>query len=319
MGLPPAGKSLHYVSMRNDFLSLPSLDAVRGFVAVARRMSITLAAQDLCLTQSAVSRQVQMLEEQLGVPLFRRKHRGLELTADGERLLALAAPWLDSLHDFVRSVRAPDRPPVVTITASNGVSALWLLPRLGDFQAEHPALDIRVVTSDRILNLDLEGIDLAIRYCRAADAPDGAVRLFGEEVVPVASPAVAARAFARDGALLDEVLLEFDNRSRPWLRWADWLATLRLPDARPRRALHFNQYDQAVQAAMQGHGVALGRIALVRDMLADGRLVAHGGVPCAVSEYDYWLVGPGADSRPAARLLADWILRQAVSAAPCGG
>ena len=176
-----------------------------------------------------------------------------------------------------------------------------------------------VVTSDRILHLELEGIDLAIRYCRAADATDGAVRLFGEEVVPVASPAVAARAFAGEAALLDEVLLEFDNRSRPWLRWADWLAALRLPDARPRATLHFNQYDQAVQAAIQGHGVALGRIALVRGMLADGRLVAHGGVPPAVSEYGYWLVGPGTDSAPEARLLADWILRQALSAASWGG
>src|SRR2546425_7278493 len=101
--------------MRNQLLSMPPLDAIRGFVAVVRRMSITLAAQDLCLTQSAVSRQVQALEEHLGTPLLVRKHRGIALTDAGEQLFQLAAPWFDRLATFAQSVRQPERPHPVTI------------------------------------------------------------------------------------------------------------------------------------------------------------------------------------------------------------
>jgi LysR family glycine cleavage system transcriptional activator len=261
-----------------------------------------------------------LLEEQIGVALFRRRHRALELTDEGTQLFALAAPWLAGLGEFVRAVRTPDRPPVVAITASNGVSALWLLPRLGGFQAAHAALDVRVIASDRVLNLEAEGIDLAIRYCRQDDAPPGAELLFHEDVAPVACPAVAARAFAAGAKLLDEVLLEFDDRTRPWLRWADWLTAMDLAEATPKGRLHFNQYDQAVHAAVQGHGVALGRMALVAPMLRDGRLVAHPHGHTRVGGYAYWLVGEDERCTPATRLLADWIRREAeLSAAPCGG
>jgi DNA-binding transcriptional LysR family regulator len=297
--------------MNNHLLTLPPLDAIRGFVAVVRRMSITLAAQDLCLTQSAVSRQVQALEEHLGTPLLIRKHRAIELTEAGERLYQLAAPWLERLGEYTQSLKPDGRPRPVTITTSNGVASLWILPRLGAFQALHPLIDVRVAASNRIMDMRQEGIDLAIRYCREADAPKDAMQLFDEVVVPVANPSIAARAFRSQKSLLDEVLLEFDERARPWLRWSDWLSAVGLSGARPRATLHFNEYSQVIQAAMEGHGVALGRLALVSPMLNDGRLVAHTEGQFGRSAFAYWLIQASDPPREEVRLFADWIIDEA--------
>jgi DNA-binding transcriptional LysR family regulator len=296
--------------MSHLLLRIPPLDAIRGFVAVARRMSITMAAQDLCLTQSAVSRQIQSLEEFLGTPLLVRKHRAIALTETGEELFRLASPWLDRLVEFTRSVAQEGRHPPVTITASIGVTSLWILPRLGAFQAMHPNIDVRVAANNRILDLKLEGIDLAIRYCRAADAPNGSIRLFGEEVVPVASKQVAASAFCNRDDLLDHVFLELDERPRPWCRWSDWLTASGMADAKPKAYLHFNQYDQVIQAAIEGHGVALGRLPLVLPMLKDGRLVAQANTEPGVSDFAYWLVRTDDAPRDAVRVFADWLIRE---------
>ena len=163
--------------MDQNLLNLPPLDALRGFVCAARRMSISLAAEDLCLTQSAVSRQIQAVEESLGTPLFRRKHRALELTPAGEQLFQLASPWMNRLAEFAEDARGDMHRPV-TITTSIGAASLWLIPRLGRFQEAHPQIDIRVAANNRLLDLGQEGIDLGIRYCRKADAPPGAILMF---------------------------------------------------------------------------------------------------------------------------------------------
>lgn len=291
-------------------LTLPPLDAIRGFVAVARRMSITLAAKDLCLTQSAVSRQIQSLEEHLGTALLIRKHRAIALTADGEQLLQLASPWLDRLSEFSESIQQRGHLRRVTITALISVTSLWILPRLGAFQTAHPNIDVRVAANNRVLNLRQEGIDLAIRYAREADVPPGAVRLFGEKVLPVASKKVAARAFDNPHALLDEVLLEFDESARPWLRWSDWLTATGLADAKPKAYLHLNQYDQVIQAAIEGHGVALGRLALVLPMLKDGRLVALADNGLGNSDYAYWLIDESPSPRSEVQQFRDWIISE---------
>lgn len=291
-------------------LTLPPLDAIRGFVAVARRMSITLAAKDLCLTQSAVSRQIQHLEGHLGAKLLIRTHRAIALTAEGEQLLHLASPWLDRLSEFSQSLQQRGRLRPVTITALISVTSLWILPRLGAFQHAHPNIDVRVAATNRVLNLRQEGVDLAIRYARESDVPAGAVRLFGEKVLPVASRTVAARAFQNPHALLDEVLLEFDESARPWLRWSDWLTASGMPDAKPKAYLHLNQYDQVIQAAIEGHGVALGRLPLVLPMLNDGRLVAIADNGFGNSDYAYWLIDESPSPRSEVQEFRDWIIKE---------
>lgn len=297
--------------MKTPLARLPSLDLLRGFVAVARRMSITQAAQDLFLTQSAVSRQIKGLEDHLGTALFRRTHRAIALTAEGERLFRLADPWFTQLGELLETLRAGQQPAPVTITATVGVTSLWLLPRLGDFQAAHPALDVRIAAGDRVLDLGREGVELALRYSRRESVPPGAERLFDERMVPVASPALGLHRSALPGRLGELVLLEYEDVSRPWLRWNDWLEASGLGSLRPRGHLRFNQYDQVIFAAVAGQGVALGRLPLIAPMLHDGRLVALPGLSSpGESDYAYWLIARD-DAIPVhAQILADW-LRQA--------
>jgi DNA-binding transcriptional LysR family regulator len=268
-------------------------------------------AHDLCLTQSAVSRQIQSLEQHLGTSLLMRRHRAITLTDAGQQLFQLASPWLDRLADFTQSVNPERRPRPVIVTASIGVTSLWILPSLGGFQAAHPHIDVRVAANNRILDLKQEGIDLAIRYCPQAHAPAGALRLFGEEVVPVAHKSVAAEAFRNHEALLQQVFLELDDQARPWLRWSDWLGAQGLPDAKPKAYLHFNRYDQVIQAAIEGHGVALGRVALVLPMLKDGRLVAQPDADIGRSDYAYWLVQASQSPRREVQAFIDWMIQKA--------
>lgn len=294
--------------MANPLLNLPPLDALRGFVAAARRMSITAAARDLYLTQSAVSRQIQALEERLGTPLLVRGNRQIALTEAGAQLFALASPWLDQLAHLTASIRRDVPAAPVTISASIGVASLWILPRLGGFQAAHPDIDLRVETSNRVLDLKQEGIDLAIRYSPADNLPAGATHLFAEEIVPVASPGVAATAFASDAALAGHVLLELHDKSHPFLHWGPWLKARGIGQ-RPRGTLYFNQYDQLIQAAIEGNGVALGRIALLLPALRDGRLVARMDRRSRVDAYAYWLLCGDAERLDVA-IVRDWLLTQ---------
>lgn len=296
--------------MQNRLVSLPPLDALRGFVAAARRLSITAAAADLCLTQSAVSRQIQALEERLGVQLFIRNSRSIALTEAGEQLFHLASPWLDKLADLADTLQQEKRAKPVTIAASIGVAQLWILPRLGAFQAAHPRIDIRLATTNRQVDFKQDEVDLAVRYGGRALVPDDALHLFGEAVVPVASPAVAATAFNSEPGVLDHVLLDLDDRGRTWLHWRPWLSAHGMARRQPKGYLHFQQYDQVIQAAMEGQGVALGRLALVLPMLKDGRLAAKMDQCMQVDGYGYWLLQAAPQARPEVVLFRDWLLQQ---------
>ncbi|MBR7973787.1 LysR family transcriptional regulator [Burkholderia vietnamiensis] len=302
--------------MSTPLARLPSLDLVRGFVAVGRRMSITLAAQDLCVTQSAVSRQVHALEAHLGVALLQRGYRKIAFTPEGERLFRVADAALLSLQDTVAALAAARERQPVTITASIGVTALWLLPRLGRLQARLPDIDLRVAANDKVLDLRAEGIDLGIRYCPRERAPAGALHLFDEIVVPVAHPALAARPVADAAAIADHVLLEFDGPPLTQLQWRAHLHAAGLDDARPKGVLRFNQYDQVIHAAIAGQGIALGRLALVAPMLADGRLAVVGPHSHVRSNaYGYWLFRHDAAPRREVADVRDWILAEAADCA----
>lgn len=287
---------------------LPSLDLVRGFVAVGRRMSITLAAEDLCLTQSAVSRQIHGLEEILGVKLLVRGHRSIAFTAEGERLFRSADGAVQQLQDVFATLIIPRGRRPVTVTTSTGVASLWLLPQLGAFQAQWPGIDVRLAASNRVVDLKGEGVDIALRYCSPAHAPAGAIRLFGESIAPVAHPSLGLTKLITSETISKLVLLEFDDPKRPWLQWSEWLASAGLEKAKPKGILRFNQYDLVIHAALAGHGVALGRQNLIAPLLAEGRLISlatsqkHSG-----DDYAYWLVLADQQPREEVRIVADWI------------
>lgn len=275
-----------------------------------RHLSFTRAANELCLTQSAISRQVQALEAALGVTLFVRRVRSLALTPEGARLAAAAQAWLSDYATLSASLREPGSRPV-TVTASIGIAALWLVPRLARFHDRYPGIDVRLDATNRIVDLVRDGIDLAIRYCADRDAPAGARRLFGETVVPVASPALASAPLDR-ATLPASVLLDYDDPHYPWLRWDDWLAAMGLADVRPRAVLTFSHYDQLVQAAVAGQGIAIGRTELVSDLIADGRLAIVGASRRAVDGRSYWLVATPGVLRPAVAQFARWVADEAV-------
>lgn len=301
--------------MDRDFRRLPPLDPLRGFVAAARALSFTRAGAELFLTQSAISRQVQTLEDALGVKLFERGVRQLRLTAAGAQLLQSAERWLGEYGALAARLAERRRP--VTVTASIGISALWLVPRLAHFQQLNPDIDVRIAAGNRIMDLDRDGIDVAVRYCADRDAPPGARRLFGESVVPVASPSLGIAVLDRH-SLSTAVLLDFEDPRYPWLRWNDWLAAIGLEDVSARSRLVFSHYDQLIQAAVAGQGVAIGRSRLVSRMIEQGQLVAIGDVRRELVGRGFWLVAASGQPRAEVGRFVDWIYAEAASENPPG-
>jgi DNA-binding transcriptional LysR family regulator len=292
---------------------LPPLDSLKGFVAAARHLSFTRAGEELCLSQSAISRQVQTLEEQLGVALFQRSTRSLRLTAEGERLFRAAGEALDRLGSVVEELSASRRRPRVTISASTGVAALWLVPRLSDFQARYPDIGVRVAADNRNVDLEAEEVDVALRYTTPAAAPAGCPRLFDETMAPVASPTLAAG--LPDGPRLSAAnlphltLLSYeDGRDYPWLRWEGWQAELGGPPSAARGLLQFNHYDQCLYAAQAGQGVALARLPLIADALADGRLQTLLPPRPTPEDRTLYLLRSRYSQRPEVEAFVQWLL-----------
>jgi DNA-binding transcriptional LysR family regulator len=201
----------------------------------------------------------------------------------------------------------------VTITASIGVTGLWIMPRLGGFQQRHPDIDVRVAANNKVVDLRTGGADVAIRYCPAASAPPGSRRLFGEAVAPVAHPSLRISRLDRQ-SLGGHVLIEYDDSNRPWLQWADRLHSMGLTAVKPKGILRYNQYDQAIRAALEGQGIALGRIALIEPLLSEGRLVAVGGAGAYHAHgYAYLLVQAAAAPREDVKVVVEWIKTEARS------
>ena len=251
--------------------------ALRDFAAAAKHLSFTLAAAELNLTQSSISRQIAELERQIGRPLFIRKTRALLLTAAGAQLQHAVQPALAAIDRCVDEIRGLGTLQRVSLTTYASFSSLWLAPRLALFQREHPAIEIRLDASDRLLDLEADDIDVAIRW-----VPPG--RLAPDAQLPledVATPAISPRLLqgARVDAPADLAqwpLLELD-RSVPGaqrLNWPAWFEFAGAASVEPAAGrLVFSFLDQAVQAAVRGQGVALVRSPFLEDCVASGDLV----------------------------------------------
>jgi DNA-binding transcriptional LysR family regulator len=302
--------------MSNGNARLPSLDLLRGFEAAARLLSFTRAGEELHLTQSAVSRQIQELEDQLGVALFQRRHRALALTEAGQQLYPAAAQVLATVRAATERLRTLAGRRVLSVTTTHSFAALWLIPRLAGFTREHPGAEVRILADARVQDLERDGLDIALRHGPAAIAGPGAVRLFGERVFPVCSPQLvgdAKRPLREPADLRHHVLLQFDDPEgrHPWLHWKSWLEIVGLPDLRPAGSLLFSGYEQIIPAAIAGHGVALGRTPLVRDALKRGELVAPFPRHADPARAYFAVVSKNAEGRPDVAAFLAWLKREA--------
>lgn len=291
---------------------LPALDLLHGFEAAARHLSFTRAAAELHLTQSAVSRQMKALEDSLGVPLFKRQHRALLLTESGQLLYRAVADALRRIADVTAQLRAPAR--VLTVSTTISFASLWLLPRLPQFRREHPNIDIRLDANNRLIDLARDGIEVAVRYAPPSMIPADAIRMFGEEVMPVASPALLKQQQLRTPEdLRNHVLLHYErpDGGAPWLSWQAWFEVMRLPRIQPRGALHISQYDHVIQAAVDGQGAAIATSPLVKQLIRDGKLVAPLAQRVASARAYYAVVAPAAMQRLEVKAFVQWLLAQA--------
>ncbi len=301
--------------MHKALRQLPSLDFLRGFEAAGRRLSFTLAAQELFLTQSALSRQIKALEEALGVALFERRHRALALTALGAAFHRDVTDVLESIAAAAERARGATRAPGLTLSTTDSFASLWVIPRLATFRERHPQVEVYVSADDRVVDLARGDVDVAVRYLPESAVPEGAVRLFGERMTPVASPKVAAGTgpLRTPADLTRHVLLHLDDPEgrMPWLDWRSWLASNGQPGLKPTGTLRFSLYDQVVQAAVGGQGVALGRLPMIAEHLRDGRLVAPFARKYDSARGYYALVAPRAAERDDAIAFVRWLAEEA--------
>jgi DNA-binding transcriptional LysR family regulator len=291
---------------------------LRAFEAVARHLNFRAASEELALTQSAVSRQIQAMEDEIGVALFLRHTRAVELTSAGGQLLRAVVPSLERLDNAVRLIRRSAGRKSVAITTWASFASMWLIPRLEAFQSEHPDIDLRIDASDNLVELDTADVDIALRYARAGSVPANAIRLFGEQLTPVASPWLikSGHALKRGADLAHFALIEAGdghrNQSLELLAWRRWLDAYNFKQLEPKRWLYFNYAHQIAQAALTGQGVALARMPLVADSLASGDLVEILPEMRLDSPLAYWLiVGPRAAERPEIVAFCGWLQAQA--------
>jgi DNA-binding transcriptional LysR family regulator len=302
---------------------LPALDLLKAFETAARHLSFTKAGTELFLSQSAVSRQIQMLETQLGVRLFERRVRSLLLTEAGQIYYREIVPILEKLREATARVAEAQATGTVTVTCSISFASLWLVPRLSDFQRRHPDTVVHIAAGNVIKDLKKERLDAAIRYSTRAMAGDNAVKLFGERVVPVCSPELLARhSFSTPDELKQSVLLHYQDPDglAPWLSWSTWFEVMQIEPAGGKGSLHFSHYDQVIKAAIDGQGIALGRLPLVNELIRAGKLAS----PLAGKRYymgakdrAYWLmISPLAAGRRDVQAFAAWLRKQASESSP---
>lgn len=256
---------------------IPSANYLFCFEAAARRRSFTAAAQELNVSQPAVSKTIRLLEEATGLKLFRRDHTRLELTADGLRLYKETQEAFDHLHMVISSLQKKHSNDVVRVSFSASFVQLWLLPRLKDFKAKHPDVSLRIEESSRDdQDLVEEDIDLSARLGNGKWPGIHAWHFVTEEVLPVCSPDyLKEHAPIHEPAdLLQHTLLNFEERHRTRLGWREWLERQGVPVGKLKQDFVFTDALGSIEAAVRGQGVALGWKHLVHEHLQAGRLVA---------------------------------------------
>jgi LysR family glycine cleavage system transcriptional activator len=295
----------------------PSLDALRIFAVAARHLSFTEAASQLNLTQSAVSHRIRGLEEELGLALFKRLTRRLELTPHGRMLARKVSNAISEIDRSIIELDRSDDAAPLKVTMLPSVASHWLIPRLPRFRCRHPGLDVQVIADPRLLDLRAEGIDLAIRFCRTPHSGYAATRLMGDRVLPVCAPDLLRQYGPVDSIdallalpLLHDSATDGDGSDSDWRAWLDHHGR---PDANCHAGQHFSEASMLINAAVLGLGVALARASLVAGQIASGTLVCPLEL-VAPTAHTYYLLGlPEADERPKISMFRNLLVEEAAS------
>lgn len=297
---------------------LPPLSALVTFEAAARHLSFTAAAAELHVTQTAVSRQIKLLEDHLGIPLFQRGHRCLSLTVPAGRLQQSVRMGLEHICTTVNEIRHNNQSGQLTLAATIAFASLWLNPRLAAFQTLYPELDVRILATDRDIDLRAEGVDLAFSCGDSGQRNNvRSTYLFDDEVFPVCSAAYlqAHPDLKHPADLLNHPLLHLDEEHWQALSWEaiDWPVWLKSQGVDPllrARGLRINNYPLLLQTAINGQGVALGWRHLVSDLLEQGLLVRPIDASL-LTRRGYYLVESNTGTlTPEAQLFRNWIVQQ---------
>ncbi|ERS04294.1 LysR family transcriptional regulator [Acinetobacter sp. COS3] len=289
---------------------LPPMNSLIVFEAAARHLSFTRAANELNVTQGAISRQIRQLEEYLGKELFVRANRNMYLTPTGLQYYQTVYSALLEVAKATGEIKKWQGEHQVTVATSNAMAALWLLPKVTAFQQQE-GIDLRILATDNIFDLHKMDCDIALFYCRVPPVGMNVTTLFPEEVFPVCSPSYLAQ-FAENVTaeeLFGRTLLYLDDSQKDWITWSEWFESVNYPEVKPKNRVNINNYPMLLQAAMNGQGVALAWGSLVDEYLDNGTLVRpvetvlrtqanfcmlepsdRGVIPSSVKQFRTWLL-----------------------------
>lgn len=294
------------------------LDLLHTFEAAARHLSFTKAAEELFLSQPAVSRQIQQLEASLGAAVFERRHRALALTEAGRIMQRAVQESLERLRDAAARVRATDGTRQVSVTCTPGFASFWLIPRLAGFTRAHPEVDVRISASLEVVDLERSDLDLAVRFVPRSEGQGP--QLFEEEVQPMCAPALLrdrTRPLKSPADLVHHTLLTVEFPGMPLtIDWEPWLQLMGLESVQMAHTMRFSQYSEAVAAAVAGQGLVIGRLPLLADLVRQRKLVAPFKSRAASRRGYFVTLAPHAAHNPDAQAFAHWLLREAQQARP---
>jgi LysR family glycine cleavage system transcriptional activator len=291
---------------------LPPLNALRAFEAIARHLSFAKAAEELHVTPAALSHQIRGLEQEVG-PLFHRRTRAIELTETGRLLYPGLHAGFESVRNALAQLDRTREGRVLVVTATPGLVAKWLMPRLWRFLRAHPDIDARVAATMKIVDFNAEGVDLGIRLSKRVDPDLHTEKLFDDTMLPVCSPRLVEQGLHRAADLARFPLIHYDfatSMHAPPV-WTDWfpLAGLQGADA-PTRGLRVSAADHALEAAVSGAGVALSHKLIASDDVHAGRLVTPFGPELPLASGYYFVCPKGHETRPKVRAFRDWLFAE---------
>jgi LysR family glycine cleavage system transcriptional activator len=295
----------------------PGLRSLRAFDAAARHLSFTKAADEIGVTPAAISSQIKELEEQLRFELFQRTSRSMRLTREGEILYTAAHESIEVLARALHRIRRLENRNQLRVTSTPSLAAKWLVPRLDKFLEAFPGSDVRVDVSNTVVDFDRDDVDVALRFGLGRYPGLRSDTLFQDSLSPVCNPSLITKdkplRTPRDLLKYTLIHLDWEAQGQPWPNWRMWMQAAGVKDFDERKGLHFGQTSLTIQAAIDGHGIALGDSTLVADDLAAGRLVKPFELSLkAPAAFSYHVITRlDTKEQPIVGAFRDWVLAEA--------